>query len=214
MSIIPPVVRKKLQLGFLASRDDGKTTQAEHDGDLLLVFPDSASASLLHLESTHMLSASRTSLGPSPQGGEERKNNEQTRKKTCDIPWQSLLWLRAFYFLSLFFSPTLIFSPPCTPHPPSPEASTNRLPLCHRRVHVGPYGNPSYAQAEGEPYGARCAGVRGDAWTAMGLGSHLADGAGWRAGPGSARARSGQWWEVVHGGQSSVRCEQAAGEGC
>lgn len=48
----------------------------------------------------------------------------------------------------------------------------------------------------------------------MGLGSRSADGAGRRAGPGSARAPSGQWWEAVRGGQSSVRCERAAGGGC
>lgn len=106
----------------------------------------------------------------------------------------------------LFFLPTSL--------PPSPEASTNRLPLSHRRVHAGPYGSLSDAQLEGESCEAHRAGVRGDAWTEMGLGNHWADGAGRLAEPGSARARSGRWWEEARGGQSLVRCEQAVSGGC
>lgn len=96
--------------------------------------------------------------------------------------------------------------------PPSPEASTNRLPLSRRRVHAGPYGNLSDAQLEGGSCEAHC--VRGDAWTGMGLGSRWADGAGRPAEPGSAQAPSGQWWEEARGGRSLVRCEQAASGGC
>ncbi|MEQ2157591.1 hypothetical protein GOODEAATRI_003310 [Goodea atripinnis] len=82
--------------------------------------------------------------------------------------------------------------------PPDKHKLTIPFPL----VHAVPCGDPLDVQLEEEPCEAQCVEVHGGVWKGMMIGNHLVDGVGQQAGPGSAQAQSGLWWEESRGRQS------------